>query len=202
MRWIAAIAVFSLLGCAPLPPNYYAPGPPGAPPLLNANPAFVQAVNRDVMWDQLVAVVERYFQIDREQRVRQVGDVLTEGRIDTFPKTGATLLEPWLPDAVGAYNRLEGTLQSIRRRALIRVIPTEGGYLVDVAVFKELEDVLVPEYTPSGNATFQSRNDVAPPVDPPIEDISSPVGWISQGRDTRLEQAIIADLYQRLSVNP
>ena len=37
--------------------------------------------------------------------------------------------------------KLHATLQSIRRRATIRVIPTDGGYLLEVLVQKELEDI-------------------------------------------------------------
>ena len=47
-----------------------------------------------------------------------MGSTLTEGRIDTFPKPGATLLEPWDHDSADSYERLESTLQSIRRYAV------------------------------------------------------------------------------------
>ena len=101
----------------------------------------VPPIDRDVFWDQLVVVVDRYFDIEREDRVRLVDNMLTLGRIDTVPEAGATLLEPWRHDSVNFYERLESTYQTIRRRALVQVVPTENGYLVDVAVYKELEDL-------------------------------------------------------------
>ena len=42
----------------------------------------------------------------------------------------------------------------MRRRAVVRVIPAQGGHWVDVAVFKELEDVVKPEHATAGAATF------------------------------------------------
>lgn len=202
MRLVAAIAAGLLVGCAPFAQRLtYGPAAPAEPVVLRANPAFVPVANPDQLWDQLVDVVDDYFQIDREERVRRVGDVLTEGRIDTFPVGGATLLEPWREDSVGTYNRLESTLQTIRRRALVRVIPTQGGYLVDVAAFKELEDLQRPEHSPSGITGFIPPNAAEPPIDPPLEDISPPIGWIPQGRDVALEQEILCKLFTRLGLN-
>ena len=65
---------------------------------------------------------------------RLIAGVLTEGRIDTFPLSGSTLLEPWRRDSTRGYEKWHATLQAIRRRATVRVIPTEGGYLLDVIV--------------------------------------------------------------------
>jgi hypothetical protein len=41
--------------------------------------------------DPAVDAVDDYFRIEREERVRLIGGVLTEGRIDTFPITGSTV---------------------------------------------------------------------------------------------------------------
>jgi hypothetical protein len=81
--------------------------------------------------------------------------VLTEGRIDTFPITGSTIFEPWRRDSTPGYEKWHATLQSIRRRALVRLIPTEAGYLVDVVVQKELEDLDKPEHATAGGATLR-----------------------------------------------
>ena len=57
-------------------------------------------------------------------------------------------LEPWRKDSSPGFERRYATLQSIRRRAVVHVRPqTDGGYLVDVAVYKELEDLSQPEYS-------------------------------------------------------
>ena len=158
---------------------------------------YLQAGNPDLLFDQMVDVLDDYFRIEREDRIRRVGSIITEGRIDTYPQVGATLLEPHRFDSIGWFNRLESTFQSVRRHAHVRLIPTEGGYMADVVVFKELEDVSWPEHTTAGAATF--RYDAA--LDGESEDISGEprsLGWIPQGRDTVLEQQIIAEIKERL----
>ena len=66
---------------------------------------------------QAVDAVDDYFRIEREERVRLIGGVLTEGRIDTFPIIGSTIFEPWRKDSTPGYEKVHATLQSIRRRA-------------------------------------------------------------------------------------
>ena len=168
---------------------------------MHQNPAHVPTVERDVLWNNLVDVVDDYFRIEREDRVRLAGNVMTEGRIDTFWLGGATYLEPWRKDSVGRYNRLEATL---RRRAFVRVIPVEGGYLVDVAVYKELLDARKPQFATAGAATFSSGE--SPPIyDRQLDEsddyaLPQSKGWIPQGRDAALEQEILAKLYTKLGM--
>ena len=114
-------------------------------PIPYENPVLTPPINRDFLWDQLVDVVDDYFEIEREDRVRLVDNMLTLGRIETVPELSATLLEPWKRDSVGYYQRLESTLQTMRRQATVQVVPTENGYLVDVTVYKYLEDLRTPE---------------------------------------------------------
>ncbi len=176
------------------------PGEPFSPiaPVVYENPSFFAIADREQLWEQLVDVLDDNFRIEREERVRQVGELVTEGSIDTFPLTGATLFEPWHRDSVDRFGRLESTLQSIRRTAHVRVIPTGGGYLVEVRVDKELEDVARPENATSGLASL--RHDQAlDRRDPPASGVPATTGWISQGRDPLLEQAILAKLHARLA---
>ncbi|MBI2825440.1 MAG: hypothetical protein HYX69_12205 [Planctomycetia bacterium] len=189
-----------------------------APGVFYENPALAPPVDRDFFWDQLVDVVNDYFDIDREDRVRLVDNMLTLGRIDTVPQLGATLLEPWRSDSVNYYERLESTLQTIRRRALIQVVPVENGYLVDVAVYKELEDLRRPEHANAGDATFRYDDSLdryndqtqgpATTIDsfPTFGRAQGPIGpqpfvlgWVPLGRDTALEQRIIARLFSRFA---
>ena len=183
------------------------PTPPGA--------VLVPALNRDLVWDQVVDIIDDYFRIEREERVKLIGNTLIEGRIDTFPITGATLLEPWHRDSVGFYNRLESTLQSIRRRADVRVIPVEQGFLIDVVVMKDLEIVDRPIKASAGAATFRyddslnrdTEFDPDPnrlPGDParPIGPRAANSGWKYLGRDTDLEQVILGRIAERLGGVP
>ncbi|MEX2307167.1 MAG: hypothetical protein WD738_06220 [Pirellulales bacterium] len=194
-------------GPAALPQPPVAATIPGAlpqPPVVAvapglANPIAVPVVDEELAWDQIVDVASDYFTVAREQRARRGGEVWSEGRIETAPQDGATWLEPHRGDSVGAFNRWESTFQTIRRRAVVRVIPDATGYLVEVIVEKELEDLPTPEKATAGAATF--RNDGSLPSHR-LEEVSrtsSSPRWIHLGRDPALEQRMLADIQARLT---
>jgi len=163
------------------------------------NPLFIPPVDRELLWNQTVDAVDDYFRIEREDRVRSIGGVLTEGRIDTFPTIGSTVFEPWRVDSTRGYEKLHATLQSIRRRATIRVIPAEGGYLLDVVVQKELEDLDKPEHATAGGATLRHDGTLVRQEGLPGR-YSVTLGWIPIGRDVTLEQRILTDISARLDL--
>lgn len=221
MRRVAFAIVWSLIGlaaggCAGLGPRQQAMNAP------LENPMFVPMSNPDYTWDQIVDVVDDYFEIEQEDRVRVVGDVLTIGRIETRPEVASTVFEPWRRDSIGAYQRVEATLQSLRRRGLVQVVPADGGFLIDVAVYKELEDLAQPENAVTGIANFRRydesiNRDDDPRSDPvriqdrvpPPQRASGPVGpqpvelgWIPQGRDALLEQRILSQILERVPQAP
>ena len=166
-------------------------------PVVQNNPTLIPNQNRDLVFETVIDVVDDYFKIDRELPVRLEGDVLVEGQIETFPRGGSTLMEPWNRDAVNFYEKLEGTLQSVRRRAFLRVIPVEAGFLVDVAVFKELEDVNRPEMGSASRAPTLRNDDSLRRFVDPVGGQQPTLGWIPLGRDVALEQAIIGQLQAR-----
>ncbi len=170
-----------------------------APGTVAANPLFIPVGNQDLAWEQIVDVVDDYFRVERESRVQVVGNVVTEGRIDTFPQVGATWLEPHRPDSVGWDNRWESTFQTIRRRAVLRVIPQQGGYLVDAAVYKELEDLPRPENSTAGAATFRNDNSLRSRLSESVSRTRFSEVWIPQGRDLMVEQALLAEIRERVS---
>ena len=171
----------------------------GGPPAPLENPFFVPAIDREFLWNQTVDALDDYFRIEREDRVRLIGGVLTEGRIDTFPTTGSTLLEPWRGDSTSGYEKWHATLQSIRRRAIVRVIPSEGGYLLDVQVLKELEDLDKPEHATAGGATLRHDGSLVRQEGAGGR-FSHTLGWIPLGRDASLEQKILVDIAARLQL--
>ena len=194
----AALCLPVLGGCV----GYFAPSDPplGPPiPMASTNPLLVPCMDRDLVWEQLVDVMDDYFKVEREERVRLSGDLLTEGRLDTYPRTGSTLLEPWNNDSVNNYERLESTLQSIRRRAIVRVIPAQGGFLVDMTVLKELEDVPRPENATASWMNLRNDNSLRRYSDP-VTGQQPTLGWIGIGRDVALEQTILAQLQSRFPV--
>ena len=154
------------------------------------NPLVVPNSDFEAVWNKTVAVVDKYFDIARENRLSRT--------IETQPKMGATLLEPWSGDSVGFSERLESSLQTIRRFAIIKIDPAPtGGYLVKVEVRKELEDLVKPDRQAAGRAVF--NNDF--PVNRAREIIGPvpvPAGWIPRGRDPNLEQAILAGIRDEL----
>lgn len=174
--------------------------PPATPPpeVAYSNPVFVPVTNQDWAWEQIVDVVDDYFRIERESRVQVIGNIVTEGRIDTFPQLGANVLERHRPDSVGPYNRWESTFQTIRRRGLVRVIPERNGYLIDLAVFKELEDLPAPENATAGAATFRNDGSLRSDVTEPVSRTRLSQFWIPLGRDPACEQQMLAEIKQRL----
>ncbi len=232
-----SLSIAAIVGCSTLsrygpssqpiapPPTIFVPGqvsgPPGSAPgevvpdVVPPSTVSVPVTNPDWAWDQIVDVVDDYFQIASEDRVKQVADVMTEGRIDTFPVTGATIFEPWRKDSANLHERWECTLQSIQRRASVRVIPDATGYLVDVSVWKELEDVPKPIHANTGAATFRydtslqrdTEFDPDPnriPGDParPVGPRTPTAGWIYLGRDPALEQEMLAKIRAKLCGAP
>ncbi len=170
------------------------PNHPAMPGVVVGNPLFIPVTNQDLAWEQIVDVVDDYFRIERENRVQLIGNVVTEGRIDTFPQVGATWLEPHRPDSVGYESRWQSTFQTIRRRAVLRVIPSQGGYLVDVAVYKELEDLPRPEHATAGAATFRHDSSLPSRLDENVRRTRFSELWLPQGRDPAVEQQILAEI--------
>ncbi|MBX3440885.1 MAG: hypothetical protein KF774_00665 [Planctomyces sp.] len=158
-----------------------------------ANPMFVGSNNEDAVWERTVDVLhEFHFGIARENRLSRV--------IETQYFVGSGVLEPWHSDSVGLANRLESTLQSVRRRVIVNVIPGEQGqgYLVSVEAFKELEDLPGIAANSTGAATFSENEPLRRDLNPVVGQ-STPSGWIPAGRDLALEAAILGRLQRAYS---
>lgn len=177
-------------------PQFGLPRAPEAAPGVG-NPIFIPAANDQLTWEQIVDVVSKYFTVGREQQVRRSGEAWCEGRIETRYQNGASWLEPWRKDSVGAFNRWESTFQTIRRKAFVRVIPDANGFLVEVIVEKELEDLPHPERSSAGVASFPTVTLPSERADDVSRVLSSPC-WIPLGRDPALEAKMLADIHARL----
>ncbi len=209
-----------------LAPNPFAPLPAGtvigpagpvaptpAPPVKSS--AVIPPLDAEVIWKQMVDVADDYFKVATEQRVTFANGVPTEGRIDTFPQTGATLLEPWRADSVGFRERLESTLQSIRRIGTMRLAPDPAGWRIEVVVNKELEHLARPMRATTGGASFRNDDSLyrygtpLPTLGQQVGDQPRPVaaptpnlGWIPLGRDPLLEQRMLSKVLAKLGVAP
>jgi len=187
------------------------PGPPPAP----NNSVVIPPIDAEVVWQQMVDTMDDFFKIQSEQRVVFANGIPAEGRIDTYPQTGATLLEPWRGDSVGFRERLESTLQSIRRSGSMRLIPDPSGWRVEAVVLKELENLPRPMRATAGGASFRNDDSLyrygtpLPTLGQQVGDQPRPVanptpnlGWIPLGRDPLLEQKMLGKVLGRLGVAP
>lgn len=151
------------------------------------NALLIPLSSMDATWERAVSVLHRnHFLIARESKL--------EGIIETEYRAGSGILEPWHPDSVGLDNRLESTLQSIRRKVLISFVQSGADQLmVSVQVHKEIEDVPGPTATYAGGATF-SESDV---FDRDLDQVigqASPSRWLPRGRDPHLEAQLVAQI--------
>ncbi|NQV26907.1 MAG: hypothetical protein HQ518_21365 [Rhodopirellula sp.] len=157
-----------------------------ATPQYQPNPVFVPSTDYDVVWENAIDVMHSLqLPIQRESKL--------DGIIETNYKVGAGLLEPWHQDAVTMTDRLEGSFQSVRRRAVMSITPAQGGFLVGVEVVKELENPDKLIINSPGNSTFQENTPLQRDLNVVIGP-ATPEGWIAQGRDPGLEQSILARL--------
>ncbi len=178
-RFLAGIVVFAALGqtgCATVS-GWVASSEPVE------NPLVVPRGDFETVWNATIAVVDDYFDIHTEDRLAR--------KVVTDPKIGATLLEPWNGDSVGLGERLESTLQTMRRFAEVTVNPAPGGgFLVKVVVYKELEDLVKPDRQQAGRAVFNNDFPINRTHDI-VGAVPAPAGWIRRGRDPNLERVIL-----------
>jgi hypothetical protein len=117
-----------------------------------------------------------------------------DGRIETLPKSAPGFERSLIPGNPGLEDRWLATLQSIRQRVIVLIqVANNGGFFVEVKVFKELEDLPNPTHASAGAAAFRSDNTVERQyavIDATIFQSS----WIPIGRNVPLEQAILQEI--------
>jgi hypothetical protein len=190
---VLAACLGSQAGCSLVPSSWHVPGVTKIfyPREQLANPLPVASTDFETVWNKTIAVVDKYFEIESENRLSRT--------IRTQPQMGATVLEPWALDSATIADRFEASLQTIQRVAVIHVdeAPT-GGYLVKIEVYKFLEDMAKPDRQAAGRAVFSNDfpvNRVREIIGP----VPAPLGWIKMPkRDQDLEQAILAGIHDAL----
>jgi len=161
---------------------------PADPTVCVENPVYVPLgpPAYGAVFEKVLDIVDDYFEIAYANRY--------DGRIETFPRIAPGLEQPWKPGSPDFPQRLLATLQTIRHRAIVLIQPADdGGFFVDVKVFKELEDLARPIRATAGSATFRSD----PTVERQFEVVDAAVvdsNWIPLGRDLKLEQVILKRL--------
>lgn len=187
-----AVCAAGQVGCATITPSWTLPGfaqvfGPSQP---LKNPLLVPNGDFEIVWKKTVAEVNRHFPIASENRLARTI------RTDTV-MTG-TLIEPWTPDSASFHDRLESTLQTVRKFAIVHIDSAPaGGYLIKVEVHKQLEDLAKPISQPAGRAVFYNDFPVNR-IREVVGVIPTPLGWIPMGRDPNLEQKILAEIRDAL----
>jgi len=187
LAWIGVLAALTC-GCASGPlldnPAFVQPKPDAS---YIENPMYVPlgptASAYNGVFERVLDVVDDYFEISYANRY--------DGRIETFPRIAPGLEQPWKPGSPDCYQRLEASLQTIRHRCFVLIQPAEdGGFFVQVQVFKELEDLPRPVRSTAGAASFRDAISVERQfevIDPTVFENN----WFFVGYNTPLEQAIL-----------
>ena len=141
--WVGLSGVLALIaaGCAsePLLNNPVLVRPD--PTVKVDNPVWVhpgvRPTSYHIVFDKVLDIVSDYFEIADTNRYG--------GQIETFPRIAPGLEQPWKPGSPDFNERLLASMQTIRHRAFVLIQPAnDGGYFIDVKVFKELEDLPRP----------------------------------------------------------
>ncbi|MFN9602573.1 MAG: hypothetical protein ACK6A7_03935 [Planctomycetota bacterium] len=182
-----------------LPPTTLAlPGEPLNKRTQLTNPLNVLVGDSEFLWNQIVDTVEDYFRIKSEQRAMRDATQWVEGRLETYPEVGATLLEPWRKDAIHGFQRWQSSFQTIQRTCFVRVVPTEQGFTIAVEVMKEIEDVDRSQFSSEGSAIARYDGSIVR-ADPSLMGQPITLGWIRLENDTELEQQILREILGRVS---
>lgn len=206
---LLVLAIWGIPGCSSVPIN--------VPSLKvasteegNLNPLYVETENSNYLWEGIIDVLDNYFPVTYERPVLMLenmtpgGSVLvtrTEGRVDTEPVIAAGVLQPWRKNSVTMSQRLEATFQTIRRKAVVRVVPVEKGFLVHLAVYNEIENLPNPMNSTISGTNLTFSEDMSQLTLPTGESAASD-GWIPYGRNEEFEQYILQEIAWRLNNPP
>jgi hypothetical protein len=185
--WAAALTAIAG-GCATGPlvdnPLFVRPEPDAAV----ENPVYIPLGPRSygTVFEKVLDVVDQYFEVSYANRY--------DGRIETFPRIAPGFEQFWKPGSPDWYERLLATLQSMRYRGVVLIHPAnDGGFFVEVKIYRELEDLPRPTRQTAGAGAFRADQ----PVERQFEVIDPTFfesNWIPQGRETALEQLILEKL--------
>lgn len=183
-KWTTGLSL-AFAGCAsgPLQENPVVLGPQKSQG--TDNPVYLPngAMEYGAVFEKVIDALDDTFEIAYTNRY--------EGRIETFPLVAAGIGQIWKPGSPDMYQRLLATFQSIRYRAVVLISPArDGGFFVDVKVYRELEDVAQPLKAGTASAVFRSDN--TPERQFEVVDATTyNSAWIPSGRETKLEQSIL-----------
>lgn len=155
------------------------------PTVVVENPLFVPLgpPSYGAVFEKTLSVLSDYFEIASANRYG--------GRIVTQPRVAPGYEQTFRPGSPDPQERLLATLQSLRHLAVVTITPArDGGFWIDVKVYKELEDVPRPSRSASGTAVFRGDSTVERQYEVIDAGVAS-AGWIPLGQDERFEQLLL-----------
>lgn len=195
LGWTGLAGLF-LGGCASGPwlDNPTVLRPTQAETVVCENPLYVPLgpTAYGTVFENVLDVIGEYFDVAKANRY--------DGTIDTYAKIAPGFERFFLRGSPDCEQRTLATLQTIRHfaRIEIQVADQEGGFFVNVKVFKELEDLPRPSRNTTGAAVFRSDNTVARQFDIVEGGMTADTMWVPIGRDHRLEQVILQRIKRRM----
>lgn len=188
---LALVLPLSLCGCLARPYLIEPALPPQPRPgAAVENPVYIPPGTApdayDKVFQKVIDVVDDYFEIAYANRY--------DGRLETYPRVAPGYEQWWKPGNPDHFGRLWATMQTIRHRCFVLIQPADdGGFFVQVTVFRELEDLPKPIRSTAGAAAFRGDETVDRTyevIDPAVFEPS----WAPLGRDIPFEQAILDKL--------
>jgi hypothetical protein len=187
--WLGWTVLLAVSGCATAPPldNPVLVRPPSETienPVL-VSPGVPTAASYREVFEICLNVLDDYFEIFSANPY--------SGVIVTKPRIAPGYEQFWKGGNPSTRDRLLATFQTVRQIAFVTIRTGErGGYLVEVVVDKELEDMPRPVRSTVGDAVFTE----SPTVDRAVEVVGpalTPASrtWFKIGRDYALEQQLL-----------
>jgi hypothetical protein len=190
-RWtVWAAAVLALTGGCATAPVLEAP-PDAVPPPIAAGEGNPMYVALGASFESYRKIQEVALSTLTDFGFEILASNAYDGEIETLPRVAPGVLRPLRPGNTAVYDRVLMTFQTYRHRAFVKIQPAQnGGYWLQVVVFRELEDLPRPTRALQGG-NFRSINNVERQfevIDPTFFEATQ----IPKGRDASIEQQLLA----------
>lgn len=187
---LLGLALLLPAGCLSVPPAdnplIFRPGVNDCENPVTVRPGAPSAGAYADVFEKTLSVLTDYFDIAYANRY--------DGRIICQPKYAPGLERCFVNGTPDLYQRLYATFQTIRYRCYVQIRAAEqGGYQVQVTIYRELQDMSKPMGTQSGSV-FRDQMTVDRQFQVVDPEVSVEVAWIPKGRETALEDAILCKI--------
>ncbi len=168
-----------------------------------AKPIYVKDVDRhqamEVAEDVLATMHFTIEKADVDPATLDIDTRRWQGFIRTRPLPGAQFFEFWRRDNVGADNRLQANLHSIRRVVELNMIEQDGELCINCDV--QVHRLSLPERQVSSSAHAYSLFSISGPILQKIQlnpEQKEDMAWIDAGQDEQLAAEILKRIEQQI----